>query len=223
MMARITASAALVVLLGTSAWAQDHRFEISGNGGWTMSDGVTSTVAVVGGDGNIYTALEPKDSASWGVSVGYFVTESWELEFLYDVQMSTLQATGTTTREIGDFNIRNYHGIASHHFGDPEATTRPYIFLGAGATSYPGIDFTAANGDRREIGGNTKFSGTFGLGAKIYPGKRAGLKLQARWTPTYIKSDAEGWWCDPYWGCYLTGDPQYSNQFQISGGVTARF
>jgi len=44
-----------------------------------------------------------------------------------------------------------------------------------------------------------------------------------RWTPTYIKSDAAGWWCDPYWGCYLVGNAQYSNQFDINGGVTFRF
>jgi hypothetical protein len=32
-----------------------------------------------------------------------------------------------------------------------------------------------------------------------------------------------GWWCDPYWGCYLVGNSQYSNQFQFTGGVTVRF
>jgi hypothetical protein len=43
------------------------------------------------------------------------------------------------------------------------------------------------------------------------------------YTPTYISSTAEGWWCDPYWGCYLVGDHKYSNQFQIRGGFTFRF
>jgi hypothetical protein len=47
--------------------------------------------------------------------------------------------------------------------------------------------------------------------------------LEGRWTPTYIKSDAEGWWCDPYWGCYVVGDAQYSNQFELSGGIVLRF
>jgi hypothetical protein len=58
---------------------------------------------------------------------------------------------------------------------------------------------------------------------KVYPGKNVGLKLGMRWTPTYIKSDATGWWCDPYWGCYVTGDSQYSNQFEFGGGITLRF
>jgi len=40
---------------------------------------------------------------------------------------------------------------------------------------------------------------------------------------TYIKSDSTGWWCDPYWGCYVTQDAQFSNQFQFAGGLSFRF
>ena len=57
---------------------------------------------------------------------------------------------------------------------------------------------------------------------KISPSPRSAW-LEARWTPTYIKSDAEGWWCDPYWGCYVVGNPQYSYQLELSGGITLRF
>jgi hypothetical protein len=32
-----------------------------------------------------------------------------------------------------------------------------------------------------------------------------------------------GWWCDPWWGCYVVGDAQYSNQFEIIGGISFRF
>ena len=47
----------------------------------------------------------------------------------------------------------------------------------------------------------------------------------ARWTPNYIKSDPAGVWCSPYWfyGCYVVGDPQYANQFELSGGLSFRF
>jgi len=38
-----------------------------------------------------------------------------------------------------------------------------------------------------------------------------------------LACDSEGWWCDPYWSCYVVGNPQYSNQFQFNGGVTFRF
>ena len=68
-----------------------------------------------------------------------------------------------------------------------------------------------------ETEGNYQFSSTLGAGVKIYPSPRVGVKLGVRWVPTYIKSDSTGWWCDPYWGCYVTSDPQFSNQFQFAG------
>ena len=57
----------------------------------------------------------------------------------------------------------------------------------------------------------------------IFPSPGFGIRLEGRWTPTYIKSDATGWWCDPYWGCYVTENAQYSNQFELSGGIVIRF
>jgi outer membrane protein W len=223
MIGRMTALAALGALLGTSAWAQDQKMEISGNAGWTFSDGVSSESSILAGDGNVYNRVDPKDAFSWNFTLGYFFTENWEVEFLYGEQASKLEVGGTTTREIGDFKVKNYHGVFSYNFGESSAKARPYVFFGAGATGYPGLSFTRINGTQAEIGGNSKFSGTFGLGAKIYPGQHAGLRLQARWTPTYIKTDSEGYWCDPYWGCYVVGNAQYSNQFELTGGLTLRF
>jgi outer membrane protein W len=222
MIGRTLALTAACALLGGSGWAQDQRFEIAVGAGWTLSDGVSGQ-NVLAADGNLYNEVNPKDSFSWNISVGYFFTEQWELEFLYDQQPSTLEAKGTRTTEIGDFTIRGYHGIANYHFGDTDAMTRPFIFFGAGATQYPGVEFTRLNGQRAETEGNTQFSGTAGLGVKVYPSTNAGLRLQARWVPTYIKSDSTGYWCDPYWGCYVTGDAQYSNQFEFTGGITLRF
>jgi len=42
-----------------------------------------------------------------------------------------------------------------------------------------------------------------------------------QWTPTYLKSDAVGWWCDPRWACEVVGDSQYSNQLEFVGGSTS--
>jgi hypothetical protein len=223
MIGRMTALAAVSALvLSTPAWAQEHRIEVSGLAGYTLSDGVSANGSIRGGDGNIYNRLDPKDSFSWGFTLGYHFNEEWELEFLYDQQQSTLTAGGTTTRDIGDFKVKNYHGVFSYNFGMGDSAVHPFLFLGAGATSYPGVNFTVA-GRSGQTQGNSKFSGTFGLGIKAYPGHNVGFRAQARWTPTYIKSDSEGWWCDPYWGCYVVGDAQYSNQFAFQGGITLRF
>ena len=210
------------VLVSAPTFAQDSRIEISGLAGWTLSDGVTGD-GVLASDGNIYNEIGPKDSFNWGLTFAYNFTDNYALEFQYDQQMSKLEVKGTRTTEIGDFNVKTYHGAFVYNAGDVDAVARPFVFLGAGATSYPGVDFTGVNGQTREIGGNTKFSGTFGAGVKIYPGHNVGVRLQGRWTPTYIKSDSEGYWCDPYWGCYVVGDAQYSNQFAFSGGITFKF
>jgi hypothetical protein len=78
-------------------------------------------------------------------------------------------------------------------------------------------------GQQRSISGITKFSTTWALGVKVYASQRAAFLIEGRWTPTYIKYDAAGWWCDPFWGCYVLGNAQYSNQFELSGGLTLRF
>lgn len=204
------------------AEAQDKRFEISGNVGYTLSDGVNGD-PVLAGDGNIYDSIGPADSISFGITLGYFVTPNWELEFLWDRQPTQLEVGGTNTLEIGDLSVDNFHGLATYNFGEDDVIARPYFSLGAGVTAAGDLDFVGAGGVERSIEGSTRFSGTLGAGVKIYPGETVGLKLGARWTPTYIKSDAEGWWCDPYWGCYVVGDAQYSNQFEFHAGITLRF
>ena len=201
--------------------AQDTRVEIGGGAGWTLSDGVTFD-GVIAGDGNVYNSIEPKDSFSYNLHLGYFVNPALEVGFLFSQQKSTLTVGGTSEREIGDMNVDNYHGFIAYHFGDEDAKARPYFLGGAGATHYGKVPFSVGN-FAGETGGETQFSTTWGLGVKLYPSPKVGLNLLARWTPTYIKSDAEGWWCDPYWGCYVVGDAKYANQFDLTGGVTFRF
>ena len=195
--------------------------EIGVGAGWTLSDGVTFQ-GVIGGDGNIYNEIGPKDSFSFNANLGFFVNESTEVGFLWGRQKSTLEVLGTTTREVGDQNVDNYHGYVAYHFGAPDAKARFYVLGGAGATQYGSVPFQVGS-FAGETSGETQFSTTWGLGVKLYPSPRFGIKLGARWTPTYIKSDAEGWWCDPYWGCYVLGDAQYSNQFEFGGGIVVRF
>ncbi len=204
----------------TPAFAQ--RVELTGLFGWTLSDGVEANTAVVAGDGNVYDAVDSKDSASWGLGAGFHVNERFEVGFLFNQQLSTLRLDGTTTLDVGDMSVYSYHPYVAFNLGEMGARVRPYLMIGMGATHFSSVKFTALGVDR-ETGSNTQFSTTWGAGVKVYPTQHVGVRFGAQWTPTYIKTDAEGWWCDPYWGCYLTGDPQYSNQFQLSGGVTTRF
>ena len=209
------------VLAATPAQAQDPRVEIGGSVGWTLSDGVTFD-GVVAGNGNVYNSIEPKDSFSYTLNIGFLVNPNVEVGFLFGQQKSKLVVGGSSDFEVGDINVDNYHGYVAYYFGHHDAKARPYFLAGAGATHYGGVPFTVGN-TSGETEGNSLFSTTWGLGVKMYPSPRVGINLGVRWTPTYIKSDATGWWCDPYWGCYVVGDAQYSNQFEFSGGLVFRF
>ena len=100
---------------------------------------------------------------------------------------------------------------------------RPYLFGGLGATNFGSSTTPGSTTCRAPSASETQFSTTWGAGVKMFAGPNFGIKVGAQWTPTYIKSDSAGWWCDPYWGCYVVGDAKYANQFDFTGGVTFRF
>ena len=221
MIRRLTMMVSVGVLAGSAAWAQDGRVEIGGTAGWTFSDGVSGNNVIVPGAGT-FNRIDPKDAFSWGLRLGFMATENVEVGFLFNQQKSSLEVSGTSTATLGDESIYNYHGYFAYNFGDEHGKARPYILGGAGATQF-GAVHASLGSQSRDIGGGTQFSTTWALGVKMYPGKNVGIRLEGRWTPTYIKSDATGWWCDPYWGCYLVGNAQYANQFELSGGINFRF
>lgn len=222
MLKKAFVTAGLFVLIAgiAPAYAQG-KVEVSGFVGFSLNDGVDSD-PILAGDGNIYDTIEPKDSAIYGFTVGFLVGEGAEVGFRWAQAPTTLQATGTNDREIGDMTLSSYHGYFAYNFGDTDAPVRPFVLIGMGATNFGSIDATVA-GVNRSIPGETQFSTTWAAGVKVFPNPHVGLRLAMEWTPTYIKTDSVGWWCDPYWGCYLVGNAQYSNQFQFNGGVTVRF
>jgi opacity protein-like surface antigen len=199
-------------LTASAAWAQDQRVELGATAGWTFSDGVN-----VGAIDDSPIRVDPKDAFSWGLRLGFNVTPNVEIGGLFNLQKTDLEASGIVNLSIPQ-SVYNYHGYLAYNFGDPDATVRPYVLGGLGATQYGSLD-TAVG----EIGGETQFSTTWALGLKMFPSPNFGIRLEGRWTPTYIKSDPEGYWCDPYWGCYTVGDAEYSNQYELSGGIILRF
>ena len=205
----------LCAVTAAPAFAQSSRIEVSGTFGWTFSDGVPVNAMA---NGVSYTKVEPKDSASIGLSFGVYVTPQAEIEFLWNRQMSQLEVSGPTTVLSADMNVDNYHGNFIYNFGDEDLVVRPFLLVGIGATNFGQASYNGHTSD-----GVTKFSWAIGGGIKAYPSKHVGFKAMMRWTPNYIKTEGAGWWCDPWWGCYPVGNPYYANQFEMSGGVTLRF
>ena len=219
MFKRIAFAACALMLASAPAFAQ--KAELGVTFGWVISDGVDFGSSVVA-PGGVYTRVDPKDSFGWGIDLGFFVGPNAEVGFLYGQQLSKLEVSGTKIVDVGDMTISTYHGTFTYNFGAHDAAVRPYLMGGLGATSFGSVDYVGNRGPGT-INSSTRFSTTWGAGAKFYGASKVGARVGVLWTPTYISSEAAGYWCDPYWGCYLVGDAQYSNQFEFNGGLTLRF
>ena len=221
MIGRVLIAAGLVVAFAAPAQAQ--KFEISFMGGYTTSEGIKMDTATVF-PGGVYDSIDVKSGPSILLSFGYVLESGGEVGFQWGRQMSELGASlsGTNPVKIGDMNIDNYHGYFAYNFL-PDSNVKPYLMIGFGATDYGSVDFVSP-GRSGTVSGPVRFSTTWGAGVKAFmSGGNFGFRGGVRWTPTYITSEAEGWWCDPWWGCYLVGDSKYANQFEFAGGVVFRF
>ncbi len=142
---KLTCMAVAGLLVSSAAWAQEPRVEVGATVGWTWSEGVTGSAVTVPGVG-AFDSIGPKDAASWGLRFGVMATPNIEVGGLFNQQKSTLQLSGTTTADLGDQSVNNYHGYVAYNFGDSDASVRPYFLGGLGATQYGSI--SAATGIR---------------------------------------------------------------------------
>jgi len=226
---QVIVGAAVVAAGAIVARAQDSpRIEVAVETGYTASEGIkASQPRVIAGQ--VYNDLDIKSGGNLGLTFGVFVTPNAELEFLWNRQFSTFNASNPAPAiDLADVSVDNFHGNFVYNWFDGSAKSRPFIFIGLGATHYaPGEPAPLpSTGPARpsSIDSATKFSWSLGGGVKVYPAQHVGLRLTARWTPTYIKSDSEGVWCDPFYPtCWVLADPDYSNQFALTGGLTLRF
>ena len=196
-MRRISLSILTVMLAAAPAFAQAPKAEVGLFAGWVFSDGVSAGTSLVVPGVGTFNRVDPKDSFGWGFDVGVMVGPNAEVGFMYTQQPTTLQAGGTTTKDIGDLSTHTYHGTLMYNFGPSDSKIRPYLMGGLGGTSYGDTNYTRANGATGTITGESRFSSTWGAGVKVYGSSHVGGRFGIRWTPTYIKSDAAGWWCDP--------------------------
>jgi hypothetical protein len=218
-----------LVLLGLTltfamglALAQDEfKIEVTPYFGYTFSEGVNITPQDIG-NGESVDRLSPTSALSYGFSLDWLATESFALGFNFSQQNSSLEGRVQPSgkREFTDMKVRNYHGIFTYNWGYEDSVLRPFFFGGLGATQYSPSPISG-----NSVDSSTRFSTTWGGGVKYFFSDNIGVRGTGRWTPTYIKSDPGGVWCSPWWpwNCWVLANPNYSNQFEMSAGVTVRF
>lgn len=219
MLRRIAITVTAVLL--TAAPAQAQRVEASFSYGYTASEGIdTDNRTLIG---QLLDSIDVESGSGFNFTLGVFATDQMEIEFLWARQSSNLVADGPGgTLDLSELDVDNYHVNFVYNWGARDARVRPFLFGGVGATKYSFGDFLpAVSSDTIES--ETRFSTTWGGGVKFYFAPSVGAKAMLRWTPTYIKSDPAGVWCDPFFGCWQLVDNQYANQFETSFGVTVRF
>jgi hypothetical protein len=108
----------LITFLAMAApgFSQDQRVEINPFFGYSFSDGVTVNPILIGGE--IYDAVNVKDGYAFGIHFGVFVTENVEVGFLWSRQDSVLEVEGTTTTELTNMPLSNYHATFTYNFGE---------------------------------------------------------------------------------------------------------
>jgi len=208
----------ILLCLGPPVHAQDFRVEVGGSAGYSLSDGIDFPPGSL--PGRPFDHVEPGDGFAWALNLDFALTRNASVGALWGRQDSALVLKGgPLQREFDGMKIDNYHAVFTYHWGDDLDVVRPYLFGGIGATVYNSFEV-----DEITVDGRSRFSTTWGAGIRVYPGARGlGLNLGVRWTPTFIRTDPGGVWCDPYWGCSAIGDAQYSNQLEFGGGLSLRF
>ena len=142
--------ALMLVALGSTAWAQTPKVEFTGLIGYTLADGVSGD-PYKAGNGQTYDRVDPEDSIMYGFSLGFFLSPSAEIGFMWRRQPTELTVSGTSSAKLSDINIDGYHGYGAFYFGDPEAKARPYIMGGIGATRYGDVSWTQAGGVQKSV------------------------------------------------------------------------
>ena len=95
----------------------------------------------------------------------------------------------------------------AYNFGEADVIDGPYVMFGAGATNYGNVEYRHRQHQHQT--GAPSSRAPAALASRSIRSPNVGARFGVRLTPTYIKSDAAGWWCDPFWGCYVVGCAQY--------------
>ena len=122
--------------------------------------------------------VEADDDATYGVRLGYNMTDTVEMEFQASRTKTAFVTDddhdlfGSNGQSLGDLTIDYYMGYGTFNFGHRRAV--PYITIGAGVARLdPDVPGTNARSD-------TRFTGSLGIGVKAFVNPHFGFRFDGR-------------------------------------------
>lgn len=139
--------------------------------------------------------VQADDDATFGVRLGYNLTENFEMEF----QASRTETEFVTEddelfdpdeQDFGDLTIDYFMGYGTFNFGRRRAV--PYITVGAGVARLdPDVPGSRARKD-------TRFTASVGIGVKAFVNPHFGFRFDGRGYATSLgdRDDDDNFFCD---------------------------
>jgi hypothetical protein len=189
----------LILLVAPPAFSQG--FEAALVAGYTTAGSLPHEAAGI-------SKLEYAGSFTWGASAGYFFSPRFGIEGSWARQQSAVViGTAQGSAEMFAVHVDQLQGSFVYQLGGGQARIRPFVAAGLGAAIF----------GAPELEGETKLSFGVAAGVKWLPTQRAGVRLQARYTPIHL-NDSSSDFCDPFGFCQ-----GWLHQLELTGGVVVRF
>lgn len=212
--ALLAAPLVIVSMLCPAAPAAGQTIEISPHVGYRFGGDLDGRFDLTFGPLPAF-GLEIDEGSSAGVTLGFPVSPSFQIEVFLDRQETEIVSAGRTFgRDVPvlDLDVDYYHVGGLYQWIPGQA--RPFVVFGLGATrlgpSEPGL--------REE----TRFSLNFGGGVKVFFNETVGLRFEGRVFSTELDEDDDTF-CTGFHGCDRFHDGDFFEQYTASAGLTVAF
>ncbi len=210
-MIRLAVAALLVLSTPLTVRAESAGFELTAFGAYRMGGQV---------DGDAVSAeVELDDSASFGALLNWPARDNTEWEILLSTQNTRARVIDVAADldERVDFDSITAQLGGTYRFGGENVV--PYLAMTLGGTH---VETRGAVSES-----DTFFSGSLGLGIKVSPSSRVGLRLEARAYGILVDSDSDIFCLSApdaeIAGCAVALNGDIAFQVETFAGVTVRF
>lgn len=167
--------------------------------------------------------VQAEDDATYGVRLGFNVTDNFELEFQGSRTKSAFVSNnshdlfGSNGDTFGDLTIDYYMGYGVFNFGHSRAV--PYITIGGGVARLdPNVPGVRARSD-------TRFTGSLGIGVKAFLNPHFGLRFDGRGYATSLgnNNDNDDFGCSDFFRDCNSNRNEWLTNGEVSGGLIFAF